>query len=385
MNYHGGLINGFWEGHTAPQKKRQFLALSKHFNDLWTSSNGKRYPSIPVEDASLRDWVNELDRMNFHEYLEKIVGGKLHPHIEATLEYYFWSTFGASHRELSAAAGMNSYAAEFGEIYATPGGNSGVAERFFSKTLASGVKAENFRTNSVVFDVEVDGDHVKIAYVDSAKRTRVIEAKSLIICSQKFIAAKMLQGMEPERSAAIKDLKYRAYLVANVLIDQVPERRFYDMFLLGEGKVDSRKPREEFARKGSTDVILATFAKAHPSKSVLTLYRGAPYDQGASEILGDGSFQKFHSEFEKQVFAEILPLLKIPGGSVIDLRVARWGHAMSLSEKGLIASGKTDILRKPFRDRVFFVHQDNWMFPAIETSLGEALHFAPQVEKILRA
>jgi len=35
--------------------------------------------------------------------------------------------------------------------------------------------------------------------------------------------------------------------------------------------------------------------------------------------------------------------------------------------------------------RVFFVGQDNWALPALETAVADALHFAPRVEKALVA
>jgi hypothetical protein len=37
------------------------------------------------------------------------------------------------------------------------------------------------------------------------------------------------------------------------------------------------------------------------------------------------------------------------------------------------------------QDTVFFVEQDNWSVPAIETALGEALAFAPRIAKRLGA
>jgi hypothetical protein len=44
-----------------------------------------------------------------------------------------------------------------------------------------------------------------------------------------------------------------------------------------------------------------------------------------------------------------------------------------------VSLSRRSLLRAPFRERVCFVEQDNWMLPAIETSLGEAIHFAPQI------
>ncbi|MBI3043130.1 MAG: hypothetical protein HYY78_09935 [Betaproteobacteria bacterium] len=56
---------------------------------------------------------------------------------------------------------------------------------------------------------------------------------------------------------------------------------------------------------------------------------------------------------------------------------------MPVAAAGLIADGVPERLREPFRQRVFFVEQDNWALPAFETAVTEALVFAPQVEKAL--
>ncbi len=56
---------------------------------------------------------------------------------------------------------------------------------------------------------------------------------------------------------------------------------------------------------------------------------------------------------------------------------------MPLAAVGLLADGVPEKLRQPFQGRVFFVEQDNWALPAIETALGEAAHFAPQIRAAL--
>ena len=57
----------------------------------------------------------------------------------------------------------------------------------------------------------------------------------------------------------------------------------------------------------------------------------------------------------------------------MDIRISRWGHALPVAQTGLIADGTLEKIRKPFRERVFFVEQDNWALPALDTSVNEAL------------
>jgi hypothetical protein len=63
--------------------------------------------------------------------------------------------------------------------------------------------------------------------------------------------------------------------------------------------------------------------------------------------------------------------------------VARWGHPLPVAATGLIAGGVVDRIRQPFRDRGFFVEQDNWALPAFETAATEALLWAPEIAKRL--
>ena len=57
---------------------------------------------------------------------------------------------------------------------------------------------------------------------------------------------------------------------------------------------------------------------------------------------------------------------------------------IGLGKKMIIANaigGTVDRLRKPFRDGLFFVQQDNWALPAIETATAEASHWPPRADK----
>jgi hypothetical protein len=116
---------------------------------------------------------------------------------------------------------------------------------------------------------------------------------------------------------------------------------------------------------------------------VLTLYRALPYDSARAEALAPTAYNRYRQEFEAQIKDSILPLLKLKAEDIADLRLARWGHPIPVAAPGLIAEGVPEVLRKPFKDRVFFVEQDNWALPAFETALTEAQLWAPEVEKKL--
>lgn len=381
----GKIYKEFWSGETSPEDMSQFAALSEYFEKIWNSEEeGFTYPDIPVVDSAMEASIKELDRVPFKKHLEKIAGGTLHPQIETAIEHYCWSSFGAGAAEVGAASGLNFYTAEFGNLCVFPGGNSAIAEQVLKK-LAASIPQENLRAGSLVFDVTVGADGVIVAYQDSSNKVHTVKASAVVMACPKFVANKILNGIEAERSAAIAKLRYRSYLVANVLIKGAYQDPFYDLYLLGEGKIDGNDITGSSQRQKVTDVILGNFAKPDSDSTVLTLYRGMPFDGVRPELWAPGSYQRYRESFENQVSSSILPLLNLKKENIVDIRVARWGHPLPVAAAGLIADGTVAAMRKPFRNKVFFVEQDNWALPAFETSVTEALTWAQEVKKVLKS
>jgi protoporphyrinogen oxidase len=372
----------FWSGETDPQNKKQFELLAKHFKDMFNEENGIVFPDLPLYEEKKRSYVQSMDRKSLQQYLEEVAGGKLHPHITAAIEHYCWSTSGASMAEISAAAGLSQYACEFGEVNVPPGGNSGIAEQVYRR-LMDQVDSSRLRANSLVMDVKVDGDGAKVLYLTPDKKLHTIECQAVVMACPKFVVGKILSGIEPKRAQAIKKLRYNAYLVGNALLEQVPEKEFYDLYMIGDGKVNLADVRQAADEDGITDVVLATYARKHASKSVLTLYRALPFTGGRAELMSPMAYEKYKNEFATQIEKEILPSLNIPQSSLVDLRLTRWAHPMPVADRGLFADGTLEQIQKPFRRRVFFIEQDNWMQPAIETCAEEALKWTKEVKKVL--
>lgn len=372
----------FWEagGAGMPQVAR----LARHFRDVLNEEGGQVFPEVPVLDASQRPHIDALDRISFKRYLEDVAGGPLHPHVAAVIEHYCWSSLGASMAELSAAAGLNFYAAEFGDVCVLPGGNAAVAERLLAR-LAGELPATHFRPSSLVLDLTVGDDGAVVTYLDRAGALHAIHARAVVMACPKFAAAKVVRDLDPARLAAIAKLQYRAYLVANVLLRRPIADDFYDLFLAGDATGDLASVEAAATRQGVTDIVLGTWARPHRERAVLTLYQALPYEGGRAALYEDNAFAAAGSHLEHQLEAEILPLVGARGEDMLDLRIARWGHPLPVAATGLIADHTVDVMRAPFRERVFFVQQDNWALPAFETAVTEALAFAPGVERVLRA
>ncbi|MFZ5464751.1 MAG: FAD-dependent oxidoreductase [Pseudomonadota bacterium] len=378
----GRLVGDFWQGRSAPADRAQFRALARYFHRLYQEEGGLVYPEIPAYSRARRRHIDALDRISFRRHVESVAGGPLHPHLVTAFEHYCWSSFGASFSEVSAAAGLNFFAAEFGDILVTPGGNAAIAERLYAR-LDAALPPGHLQAGALVVDVRVAGDGVEVSYEDAAGALHRLRTRAAVLACPKFVAARLVDDLEPERLEAIRRLSYRAYLVANVLLTRKLPDSLYDLYLLGGGATDDKDIKAAAERQKATDVVFGTYAHPDARSSILTLYRPLPYDGARPALLADDAYDRYRAEFEAQLQETVLPLLDVRPEDVADLRLARWGHPLPVAATGLIADGTVDRLRRPLRDRVFFVQQDNWALPAIETATAEALHWAPRIARLL--
>lgn len=380
--YNGKMLRHFLRGETDPAVATQGAALEKYFSDVLHSKNGHIFPVMPPENDAQMKLIKELDRVSFREHIKKVLGtDTIHPHLDTWLEHYCWSVFGSSYRELSAAVGVNQFAGEFGKIWVPPGGNSFVAEQLLNK-LKRDIGNDRLRARAIVFQVKVAEDGVWVTY-ERDGQVKTILAESVIFACPKYVVRKIFHDLEPEREKAIRRVRYNSYLVANVLLNHKVPDGFYDMYLLADGKIDSRDIQGTAERHRATDVVSGTYAKGDGKNGILTLYRGFPYLAGRSQVYSTGSYFKYRKEFIDQVENEILPALGIPKSAISGVRMARWGHPLPVAQPGMIQSGLAEALHKPYKDRVYFINQDNWLNPCIEQSFGEAHKWTQQIVKVL--
>lgn len=377
--YHSQQLTDLWDGSAilTPQQLKIVAKLKKYFRSVLGESDGEIYPYIPLKPgARYKEYVKKLDRVSFKAFLEKKISSRLPPIIETAIEAYCASSFGASASEVSAACGLNAYSAEFGKMFVMPGGNAGMAELIYQK-LTQSLPEEHFRARSIVTSVKTNQEGVELCYWDENQKPRKIQAETMILACPKFVVKRILSNLEPSRLESIEKIRYRSYLVASVFLKQGYKNQppFYDLYLLDE------KANPPFRQV--TDVVLGNYAQLDSERSILNFYRSFPYEGARGEILVPGAYDRFKKEFEKQIFQEIFPALKLRRDQIVDFRLTRWGHALPLGSPGFIANGHAERVRKPFHGRVFFAHQDNWALPAFETGVEDALHWASQIEKIL--
>lgn len=348
------------------------------------------YPDIPLPKGKDNQWILDLDRISLKAHVESVIGGPAPDLLAAAVQSYCYSSFGAGWEELSAAAGWNFIAAEEYGRWVLPGGNSGLADALWERLGRGHGAASRLRASCNVRDVRLaEGGGALVAYDDDAGVRRSILADKVIMACPKYVAKQIihdLPDLDLGKVDAIDRLVYRPYVVANVLVNARMRRDFYDLFLLGNGVYPSDTAgAEEFSR--ATDVVNGHFARrGHSPRSVLTLYWPLPWDTARFTLTPNVAPLETYAAGLAARLDEVLPLLQLPKRAVEQVRLVRWGHALPIAAPGILAEGVADALRRPIADTIYFVEQDNWALPAVETCLLEAESMASLItERMARS
>ena len=372
-----------WGNGTGPRNKKQFNRLRDYFAEVVQGKNGRALPIIPPTSEKQKALLATLDKVSFKKHLETILREKLQPEVEAVMDEYCRSAFGGRLSEVSAAAGLNFFAGDTGGVRVAPGGNAGIAEHILVK-LAEALPSENLRAGSLVFDIGVVKEGAEIAYVNFSGKVVKVAAKRVIFAAPKFVAAKVIEGLETPRTKAIASLKYRPYVVANVLVEGESflsasnEPKFYDIYFVTT-KREKNPPLAEV-----TDLTFGNFAMPDAARSVLTLYAPIPEGEKRAALM-TATHETLKADIEKQLKEKILPVLALEPSKVKEIRITRWGHPLPLAEVGnFSAKGKIELLRAPFRDVVYFTNQDNWTLPGFEGLFDSALATSAEVRSRLK-
>jgi len=371
-------VRNFWEGYGDSDFIEASQTLKSYLLDVYNEHNGRVFPEIPFRSNKARDAVLELDKYSFYDLLKSVVKKELPPEIYNLVEHYCWSSFGASSHELSAAAGVNFYSCEFDSVWVAPGGNAGIVERIYHL-----LPEELFRVSELVFHVSIEGSEVLVKSCLKDGTVNLYRARTVVFAAPKFVASRVIANLEPRRLEAIAYLQYRAYLVANVLLNRTLKERFYDLYFSSKDSADLNAFTAS-EKDGITDVILANFADRDGKNSVLSLYRAYPFNGGRGIVFGMDNVRDVRNDFARQIYSEILPLFGCDQSNVSDIRLTRWGHAMPVAERGIYRKKLPEILSAVFQDRVFFAEQDNWALPCFETACTEGLRVGSEVNTFLR-
>jgi hypothetical protein len=370
----------FWAAADLPPEDRegfrQYGALVSRYVD--------QYPDIPLDPAADNQWIRDLDLISLEAHIRKTLTVPVPRRLAAALQGYCYSSFGCGWGEVSAASGWNFIAAEEFGRWVLPGGNAGLAraiwERLAQQEHPRGFSPPLLRAGCRVVDVRLAGpDEVRVTYRGADGVFRCIAARRVVAACPKHVCRHIIRGwadLAPEQFTATYRVETYPYVVANVLIDAPMARAFYDLFLLGDGSIADMTPEH----LPLTDALDGLFAeRGAPQRTILTLYWPRPFPSARFGILAEQGWANYAAAIAARL-PDLLSLVGTDARRVRQVRLARWGHAMPLARPTLIADGTCELLRRPLLDRVFFVNQDNWALPAVETALLEAQAMRPLVE-----
>lgn len=376
----GAIHHGLWKGgkNVYGRQAARVDSLRERMLAMLDDSEQAPYPDIPTNDPKRRAYVNQLDRISFYDYLKDHFSGEIPEPLFTALEQYCWSSMGGSTREMSAAAALNFYVSEFGEVGVFDSGNSRVTQTLYEHVLLR-CGRDALRSGTTVTQVETTSSAVRIIARDIDGRTYGIEAPCAIMCCQKFVAKHIVKNLRADQLGAFNKIRYRSYLTAAVMIRGPQKLPFYDLYLLKQRSGNPYPAQAPLEELGATDAIVANWSHYSGGDLALLLYRALPYDGARAQLFDPSSYDRARAAFEKQINDELLPLFSIRASDVADIRITRWGHALPLAETGLIAAGVPELLTRPIQNRIFFANQDNWALPAFETSVIESTRVARQV------
>jgi monoamine oxidase len=338
--------------------KKDFARFKR---DMMSIYDGDDLPLMPLSETS--DASRQYDRTNFADWL--LEEKKYHPALKAYLDLYARSAFAApSCREVSTFAFLNFYTSEFYPRYTFPGGNALAAERLRDEIDAAG--ENRILSNATAVRIEPKGEGVVVTHVDKAGRFSAVEARVAIMASPKYISKHLVAGIPKDQEAAMSEIQYGSYVVANVLCSSAISDNSYDTW------VDTAP---------FTDFVVADWIargadkRATKPQQVLTVYYPVGYDKGL--LLTDNAYDLY-----RDAVVEHLGYL-FPGSEskIEDVRLNRWGHALCHAGPGWYTQ-KSELAKRPV-GKVLFCHSDNQGLPAFESALPEGLAAAEAARKML--
>ena len=341
------------------EARRDFMRMRRDMEKLLKSND---FPNMPIEEST--PVARRLDRLTLADWLLK--EQKYHPAVKIFVDLYCRSALGAPSAEhLSAFAGLNFWAGEFAPRYTFPGGNAVAAEMLHAAVEAAG-KGRIVNPATAV-SVEPGEKSVAVTYLDREGKAHLVEAKTAILACPKFVAHRILKGIPQDQEAAMRELTYGSYVVANVLCSSAITEASYDTWT-------NAAP--------FTDFIVADWVTrsgpAHRAKTkhqVISVYWPTAYDHESP--LRDGSY----AAYRDGAVAGLDKLFPGAAKKVVDVRLTRWGHALCHGKPGWYTE-RSPVAKKPV-GRVLFAHSDNQGLPSFESALVEGLETGKKAREFL--
>ena len=351
---HDTLVPDFWgEGlRKSPYPDRVKKSFAKFLADMKALDAEKH--------------AEKLDSMTFAELLKPYA-----PELKLWFDNFGPNNWGADTVNTSALIGATSMDWGGGldqERFTWPGGLGRI-----SLALEQAIeKAEpgRLRKSATVIQVEQAGGKPTVSFFHEGG-IHTVSAKAVIIACPKFIARKIIKGLDREHAEAMSQLRYAPYLVVNVCSREVIYNGSYDT------NIPAPSPIVDF---NVADWVENRDNPAKNRPAVLTCYVPRP-EADRVKVLDDSYCYKM-GETVVDLLARWFPGSR---GKVEEVRIYRRGHPMCMSIPGATTRIAPRV-RKPL-GRLFFAHSDTegeiseytTAYKAAMRSSREAMHVLARV------
>ncbi|MGB2662531.1 MAG: FAD-dependent oxidoreductase [Candidatus Acidiferrum sp.] len=226
---------------------------------------------------------------------------------------------------------------------------------------------ERMLGGATVISVVPDASEVRVTYTQEDKLTTV-SAKVVLMCSPKFITARLVAGLPSDQKQAMRRMRYAPIPMINMIFDKRIYDKGYDNWCLGNS---------------FTDFIVADWTLRNqpgykPKYEILTFY-SALREYQRSILLEESGCRDFAAKV-LQDFQKCLPEFNV---DPIEIRLYRRGHAMMMAVPGQYTKNRM-IASRPM-DRIFFGNSDSGGPESLTTEAVRISHAAAEWANLVLA
>ena len=280
----------------------------------------------------------ELDSQPFSKYTSAYA-----PEVQQWWDIYGPSNWGATTPDTSAFVGLYNandiFTGGDGKRAILPGGLGCITHKLV-EVLQPKYK-DRMLGEATVVGVVQEKDGVNITYFLAGKLTTV-RARAVLMCTQKHITSRIVQGLPAEQRTAMRRTRFAPYPVVNLIFDKPVYNRGYDNWCPGNSFTDfivaDWTVRNDPGYKQKNNIL--TFYTPLREEFRSTLLDEADCKTLATRVLTD--FQKVMPEFNVDP---------------IEVRIYRRGHPMFMSVPGQYT--KNRIAAAHPMDRIYFGGNDS--------------------------
>ena len=200
---------------------------------------------------------------------------------------------------------------------------------------------ERMVDGATVVSVVPAADSVRVTYTHEDQLTTVA-AKVVIMCSPKFITARLVSGLPNDQKQAMRRIRYAPVPMINMIFEKQIYRKGYDNWCPGNS---------------FTDFIVADWTIQNqpgykPKYEILTFY-STLRESERSLLLEEEDCKVFATKVLKD-FQKLLPEFKV---DPVEIHLYRRGHAMMMAVPGQYTRNRL-VASRPM-DRIFFGNSDS--------------------------